>query len=542
MAQHYTDRAVNAFKKTNNRDDPFVALQDPTKLGFKLLFDFNDIGLLNDNKNKKNTAMNYLYNIGDTNRMGYLASFIKLLKRINSEAPWYFQTIEGLTEARKHGFDNSDFRAGLSADRRISIACLDEAIDLRTTALMDLYRKACFDRQFRREVVPVNLRRFNISVYCYESSSINRYGKPILPTGIPQSRDASSINPDFIIPGDQTSLENKKTMDRYFGEQQFLNDTINAQVNTIDDNISRVLFNFNYCEFMSDEGGDFLSKVANNIMQMTANKIVFSYRNVNEMNIYRLFHNKSVQDYFVATLDSAAKDMAIAKIDTKPINTNGIVDTSLTQANFGKEFSQPNVQIPSPKKNQFSEELSAYKNTIVDLVQAEINNQIETAKTIYDQNFNKANNQKRLGNVYGLLAGEISIASIPPIANELINEIADNVRQTDQVKFIKEFTENIYGYTPAGGVDSLIKDTAVDLIDNAFNKNQAIIYNASLNNDSKPAKGMADLINSISLQNDAKLATGKVDLDSNSLQNDSKTATGVVDQTSNSLQNDTKHI
>jgi hypothetical protein len=46
------------------------------------------------------------------------------------------------------------------------------------TALIDLYRKACFDWPNRREVVPKNLRQFTIYIYCYENRTINVTGQP----------------------------------------------------------------------------------------------------------------------------------------------------------------------------------------------------------------------------------------------------------------------------------------------------------------------------------------------------------------------------
>ena len=44
---------------------------------------------------------------------------------------------------------------------------------------MDLYRKACYDWKYRREVVPVNLRQFKMSVYVYEARYIGSPSRKI---------------------------------------------------------------------------------------------------------------------------------------------------------------------------------------------------------------------------------------------------------------------------------------------------------------------------------------------------------------------------
>jgi hypothetical protein len=176
----YKDGGLNRFKKTNLffETNPYILFQDPTYIGFKLFFLVNqpDSKLLSDQA-LPNTAMAYLTNIGDTARMHYLEKFVKHLVAINQQTPWFFQSIEGLQDAWKHGYQEADFKPLLPADRKISIKCL-ESIDLRMTALIDLYRKACFDWPNRREVVPKNLRQFTMYIYCYENRTINVKGQP----------------------------------------------------------------------------------------------------------------------------------------------------------------------------------------------------------------------------------------------------------------------------------------------------------------------------------------------------------------------------
>ena len=161
----FKDVSKQAFTKTNlfYIKNAFLGIQDPTVLGFKLLFYFDNIsspllfGLSRDiNDAPVNSAAHFLKKIGDTQRLYYLEKFIYLLSGINTQCPWYFQSLTGLKDAWKQ-----DLEVPLMKDKKLEITCA-ESIDLRITALMDLYRKACFDWKYRREVVPKNLRQFHI--------------------------------------------------------------------------------------------------------------------------------------------------------------------------------------------------------------------------------------------------------------------------------------------------------------------------------------------------------------------------------------------
>lgn len=321
----YTDGMMNKFKKTNLfYSDDFLKFQDPTYLGFKLffLFDQPDSGLLSENEHP-NTAYGYLKRIGDEQRAEYIKSFVQLLKRLNSEAPWFFQSIKGLNDAWKHGYNEDEgFKSRIPRDRRITIECLDESIDLRITALMDLYRKGCFDWENRREVVPRNLRQFDISVYVYEARDINRWGFPFR---------VKSSSMDLI--DDNIGNKTKKEYDRLLGEEvttenlisrirgatggisdrikNEVKNTVNPKESTkdyINPNISRTLFRFSLCEFLPDESGEMFSDISHKELGIKQQQIVFKYSNVIEDNLYRMFHDSPITDSIIESMDRLALD------------------------------------------------------------------------------------------------------------------------------------------------------------------------------------------------------------------------------------------
>ena len=136
--------------------------EDPTYLTFFFMFDWYS----EESPLLSGEAEEYLrYVAGETDRADKLARFIKILKKLNTEMPWFWQSITGLETARQYDKMSDPFRGG--DDKKISIKCL-ESIELTVTGLMDLYRNAAYDLNRWVEVLPHNLRRFKMYVYVSE--------------------------------------------------------------------------------------------------------------------------------------------------------------------------------------------------------------------------------------------------------------------------------------------------------------------------------------------------------------------------------------
>ena len=205
----FAKRFVNNAKTAEGSGGNGVtALDDPTYLGFQLMFDpfsplFNGAGVgetepsatdepgsdgqgtlgsLASQFGIPNTfiepaqgtfegtssAVGYLTKIGEGSRALYLKAFIQGIQEINRTRPYYWQTIEGLEDAWTKATDFSlDPFTGSAKDAGITIGCL-EAIDLKLTALFTLYKMAVYDVQYKRFVLPKNLMRFNVYVYVQE--------------------------------------------------------------------------------------------------------------------------------------------------------------------------------------------------------------------------------------------------------------------------------------------------------------------------------------------------------------------------------------
>jgi hypothetical protein len=181
--------------------------EDPTYLGFSIDFDFGVLGIDSEygipisplfkdgpylNKPSVNifgqteydktpgnvffySAQTYLDNREDRGfdgskkgkRSDMLKQFKILLRDITKNQPWFFQSIDGLDSlynVARPGYqddDSSDFNPSRAAT--ITINTL-ESLNLRITALADLYNHATFDFINMRETVPRNLRRFRMYI------------------------------------------------------------------------------------------------------------------------------------------------------------------------------------------------------------------------------------------------------------------------------------------------------------------------------------------------------------------------------------------
>ena len=143
----------------------------------------------------KNTAYNYLLLNAEYDRAYMLKSFITLLSEINSNSPWYFQEISGLdTALERKMFSEGDFKIE-DKPRQITIKCLHDAYDDRIGTLLDLYRAACFSYTEKKEVVPANLRKFNMGVLVFNAPIRGKGGK-------------SGIKENMIIIPDENTDQN----------------------------------------------------------------------------------------------------------------------------------------------------------------------------------------------------------------------------------------------------------------------------------------------------------------------------------------------
>ena len=127
---------------------------------------------------KYNSAWSYLKMNCEDERADMLVQFVNLLSNISSQSPWYFSELSGLDQAleRKQIMDkNFQFD---EERKKISIKCLPDAYDDRIATLLDLYRSIVWSWSMKREVVPSNLRKFDMGIFIFDTPVIPFNSRP----------------------------------------------------------------------------------------------------------------------------------------------------------------------------------------------------------------------------------------------------------------------------------------------------------------------------------------------------------------------------
>ena len=106
-------------------------------------------------------ALGQYYKTND--RQVALMKFAKILSYISTYAPWFFKSIKNLNQA------NVPVINDFTKERSIEIECSNDAIDMRLNTLLDLYKFACYDEIDQKEIVPDNLRKFDMTVMVFQA-------------------------------------------------------------------------------------------------------------------------------------------------------------------------------------------------------------------------------------------------------------------------------------------------------------------------------------------------------------------------------------
>lgn len=115
-----------------------------------------------------NSAYNFLIRNDEAERAEKLKQFILLLSNISSYSPWYFMEVDGLGDVLERPWDhNTEYK--VEAPKTITIKCLPDAQDNRIATLLELYRDIVFSYTWHREILPANLRKFDMSIFIFDS-------------------------------------------------------------------------------------------------------------------------------------------------------------------------------------------------------------------------------------------------------------------------------------------------------------------------------------------------------------------------------------
>lgn len=161
------DKFRNKFIRSSIND-----IQDPAYITFGLKFNFfpriitgasPEPGLLTG------LTRRYLQSRGDTLRVNKLDYFITLLKRFSIDEPWWFTSISGIDKL----FTIDYTKGRLAAGANISVTAR-ESVDLKFLSLLESYRSLVTDKVYMREILPRNLRKFDLNIYLIDPRILTR--------------------------------------------------------------------------------------------------------------------------------------------------------------------------------------------------------------------------------------------------------------------------------------------------------------------------------------------------------------------------------
>lgn len=164
--------------------------QDPTILGFRVIvypypldgsnafefdtsfadYDFMQHSLLMQ-ENRSSSSINYLRSIREYGRADLLSNFIQHFYNILKYAPWYIKDITGLNDVFK-----TDTKNNMRAYEKQLVFNCNESIDLKITALLDMYRNIAWDSKYQRWMLPDIMRYFKMDIYVTE---LRYFHKPV---------------------------------------------------------------------------------------------------------------------------------------------------------------------------------------------------------------------------------------------------------------------------------------------------------------------------------------------------------------------------
>jgi len=347
----------NADTNNGSGNNAVTALDDPTYLGFSLMFDilsplFNAaqigdppgatdfapnkldalVGSITDGINSvksklgigpgvidegnsgpseypsEPSAVGYLVKVGEARRAKYLQAFIQGIQEVVKTRPYYFQTIAGLLEAWSKSTEFAiDPYTGVDAKDGITIGCL-EAIDLKITGLFNLYRMAVYDERMKRYVLPKNLMRFDVYVDVHEIRKFKtvRNWLKALNTG-----DASPESSKYV-----------------------------------NENTSRIRFKFTECTFDPGASGKVFESVTNSGGTIATTEIKFGYGVMELQSQYSGFDDSldvtkpqiTTNPSFTSKIKSFGKDLLDNAVQGVANNLTSTVNSAIQGITLGNVF------------------------------------------------------------------------------------------------------------------------------------------------------------------------------------------------------------
>jgi hypothetical protein len=170
------EKIINFINSNKNLKNEYLSqFDEPTYISFSFEFEIErpDVGLdldflpegLLKPETDKSSAIQYLKNIGYSDRAKNIKAFIELLKKIQNDFYWSLESITGLDAIFSSKLEDGNVIR--LKDKPLTLK-FRETLDLKIYAMFDLLKKASYDYVFMRQILPDIMRKFTFKLYIYE--------------------------------------------------------------------------------------------------------------------------------------------------------------------------------------------------------------------------------------------------------------------------------------------------------------------------------------------------------------------------------------
>lgn len=362
--------------------------QDPTYLGFQWRIlstqdltrgsdmDYFPQGLFLPDEDT-DSAVSYFVRTNQLARANMIREFKKGFIALLKEAPWYFTKVTGLADIWKITPGNS-YRG---KEKKLTIET-EEAIDLKITYLMDLYRKAVFDPGWMRYALPENQRMFTMELVVAEirpmQVSLSSYNSML---------SSSPYDPGFVLSDINGLFGNALSQDGRGSGATPEQNGIRAPWSTT----TFLSFKFEQCTFdVFGSSPNYLESVGKTPDTKAVNNIVINTPFISEVNTYGLLGAVLKESYYNADYAYNIKDLnegrATTIADTLGGRNPGGIKESRT---VEKVFPDPSRKEEPQSENVFSDQ------------EDDGGEENENLGSVYDSQQEGDSEQENLGSVYG---------------------------------------------------------------------------------------------------------------------------------------------
>jgi len=329
---------------------------DPLNLNFKLMVDYDKTsGLFADEDKYKDSALAYLKRIGENERYNMLLKWISVFKKFIKGFDFLIQEVEGIDEIINHKTGDM-----YTDDAKITVT-IRETSDMLCQSLLTTWRHIWFDDIRCVEVIPINLRRFDLNILIFNSGYYNLAIYDDVETQFFNGLSNSVKNNDDYQKKMFPTI--KKLSDKYFIENANKYDFNHHLIM-----LKSVLIN------NEESGKNFFSTISNEMSdEGIKNSITFNFKfatykgNFNnifgEFDFVSLLAIAAVENKRMSIMTSAElnKEMSLAGNNTEPYMTA----EAKTKAKFSDYFKNTNEtfkQIGIDTLNELKSKPAEYTN------------------------------------------------------------------------------------------------------------------------------------------------------------------------------------